>query len=148
MKNSIIRLRYEYGVMWLLSGGVSLLYELDVFPVGTYAGDGVKEYILNTLGVLLSLSSIFFALKMFAFKTIKARFEQFDEMASRRSFVRWSEIRLAILFASVLVNLSIYYVTQSNTGGLCALITLMAACFCWPVDVVTDEKNVKKEDEA
>ena len=47
---------------------------------------------------------------------------------------------MLMLEAAVIINILTYYLTLSNTGLLCALITLTASLFCIP-----GEKRLREE---
>jgi len=69
-----------------------------------------------------------------------------DDEARRRCYVKWSEVRLAMFVAVVLVNLSVYYMTVDNMCGYCALIGAIASLFCWPTkEGVATELTMKEE---
>jgi hypothetical protein len=47
-------------------------------------------------------------------------------------YKRWSEVRMAMLAVTGWTNIVFYYLTLDSTGSICALITALALCFCWP----------------
>lgn len=134
MKKIVLRLRIEFLFLWILPALLAVLYETGVFESGLYAGDTQKEYLINTLGVLLTFLSVFLALKMFSFRFVQARLTHTDDRLREKAFVRWSEVRLSLLLAATLVNLSSYYITMTNSGVLCTLVLLLASMFCWPME--------------
>lgn len=48
------------------------------------------------------------------------------------SYRRWCEIRLAMLLAPALFNLTVYYTTLDVTSLLCMGMLLVASLFCVP----------------
>ena len=130
-KKIIKRLRADFfGILMLalLLGG---LYETGFFIEGEYAGDGQMDFLLNLVGIVLALGMIPMALKLLSFKTVKQRFILVEDKALN-SYLFWSEIRLAMLAVSLLLNLSFYYQTLNTSCSGCALITAFAFFFCWP----------------
>ncbi|MEG2156537.1 MAG: hypothetical protein RRY07_01950 [Bacteroidaceae bacterium] len=136
MKKILLRLRIEYASIWLLPALLAALYETNLFASGVFAGDAQTEYMLNTMGVLLAFLVVFLSLKLFSFKTVAVRLTQKEERLGHNAFVHWSEVRMSLLLAATLINLSVYYLTLTNTGLLCALMLLLASLFCWPKEIV------------
>lgn len=137
--NLVKRLKREYCLFWVLSLVLVAAYELGWMEEGTLAHDGRMCYLLQTLGVLLALGLIPFSLKMFSLAILRRLPEQPTAYALK-VYGRWSEVRLGMLTVVTLVNLSVYYVTQSSIGGLCALLGGLASLFCWPAT-----KQIKNE---
>ncbi len=137
--NLVKRLKREYCLFWVLALVLLAAYELGWMEEGTLAHDGQMCYLLQTLGVLLALGLIPFSLKMFSLAILRRMPEQ-PTAHALKVYARWSEIRLGMLTVVTLVNLSVYYVTLSSIGGLCALLGGLAALFCWP-----EAKQVKNE---
>ena len=124
-------LQVEYAVLWILALGVVLCNELGLFVEGHFAGDGLMEYILQTVGILLVIGLIPFSLRLFSLSLVK-RIQQLPLEEAMKSYRRWSEIRLALLAVPVLINLSFYYLTLNTTGLFCAVMALLASLFCVP----------------
>lgn len=139
LKKVVRRLWLEYIVFWLLAAGLFLSYELGWMELGMYAGDPRMEYLLQTVGILLTLCLIPLSLKLFGLAVVK-RISALPLSDALHSYQRWSEIRLSLLTGVVLLNLSIYYWTLSSIGGLCAVLGLLASLFCLP-----NEKRVKED---
>lgn len=130
--NTLIRkLKIEYTIFWLLAILLLALYESGLFAEGVLLTEPLTCYIAQTVGILLTLCLIPFSLKMFSLALFK-RIIQLPQEEALVSYRRWCEIRLALLTIVVLVNLSIYYLTLSSIGGLCALLGLLASLFCIP----------------
>lgn len=139
LDKTLRRLRIAYFLVWILSALVALLYETGVLEEGTMAHDGRDIYILQSASVLLTLFLIPFSLKMFSV-VVSRRITQLADEQKVLSYIRWSEVRLALLAVVVFVGLSVYYSTLSNVGGFCALLGLLALFFCWP-----GKERVKEE---
>ena len=135
MKEKIQRmvrvLQMEYALLWILTLGVVLCYELGLFMEGAYAGDAMMEYVLQTAGILLVIGLIPFSLRLFSLSLVK-RIQTLPLAEAMKSYRRWSEIRLALLVVPVLINLSFYYLTLNTTGLFCAVMALLASLFCVP----------------
>ena len=129
-KQILLRLRIEYIVYILLALLLVALYELQVFTKGTMEGHTTAVYVLECIGVLLTVVLVPLALK--SFHVALERIAEKEEQEHRRSYVKWNEIRLAMFVVVVLVNISIYYVASSTTCGYCAVIGAIASLFCLP----------------
>lgn len=146
--NKIVRrLWAEYMLMWLLSLGIVLMYETGVIEEGAWAHDGRICYILQTASILLTLCLIPVSLKMFSVVLKKRILPLVNPEAMLVSYLRWSEVRLALLAIVALVGLSVYYTTLSSIGGLCALIGLIATLFCLPNEKRMEEELNQEETE-
>lgn len=131
IKRIVRRLWAEYVAVWLLATGLFLLYETGLLEEGSLAHDGRLCYVLQTAAVLLTLCLIPVALKMFSMALSK-RVRPLPRAEALRSYLLWSEVRLAMLAVVVFIGLAVYYSTLSSIGGLCALVGLLATLFCLP----------------
>ena len=112
-------LEAEFALFWILVVAGCVLYETDVLPQGSMVGDAQAEYILQTVGILLTVCLIPLSLRMFS-------------LSLTRYVRRWCEIRLAMLLAPALFNLTVYYTTLDVTSLLCMGMLLVASLFCVP----------------
>lgn len=124
-------LQMEYLLVWILPLLLVILYETGFMTEGVYAGDVRMDYILQTVGILLAVGLIPLSLRLFSLSLVK-NVKQLSLPEALKSYRRWSEIRIGMLLAPVLVNLSFYYLTMNNTGVLCAMMALIASLFCIP----------------
>lgn len=144
--NSVLyRLRIAYAMVWVLALGLIVLYEAGILEEGALAHDGRTCYLLQTASVLLTLFLIPASLKLFSLILPKLPSE---EVARKKAYLRWNEVRLAMLAVVIWVSLSVYYVTLTSLGGLCAFIGLLATLFCLPSEArVKNELFAEEEDE-
>lgn len=147
MEQTIRRLRVEIGFVFLWAAVLVGLFEWDVLDAGYYSGDGRAEYFMNLVGILMIFIFVPFSLKLMSFNRVKASFNVGDANKVCRAYCRWSEIRMALLAVTMWSNICFYYLTQDNTGFLCALIVLLGLCFCFPsADKLTYETGLKIQD--
>lgn len=141
-------LQVEYVLVWVLPLVLVVLYETGIMVEGAYAGDIRMDYILQTIGILLAVGLIPLSLRLFSLSLVK-NVKQLSLPEALKSYRRWSEVRIGMLLAPVLVNLSFYYLTMNNTGVLCAMMALIASLFCIPTRKrMLDELDlVKGEDD-
>lgn len=59
-------LEAEFALFWILVVAGCVLYETDVLPQGSMVGDAQAEYILQTVGILLTVCLIPLSLRMFS----------------------------------------------------------------------------------
>lgn len=130
-KQIIRRLNVEYAVFLILSIGLYVLGECGVLPEGGLVGRSAAVYALQCGTALLTIVLIPLALKSFHV-ALQRMGAQPDAAQRRRSYVRWSEIRLALFFVIIVVALTAYYATVSNLGFYCAVMALIASLFCIP----------------
>lgn len=146
--NKIMKcLQIEYIAIWVLPLLLVILYETGAMTEGGYAGDMRMDYILQSIGILLTVGLIPLALRLFSLSLVR-RVQHLSLPDAIGSYRRWSEIRLGLLLVPVLVNLSFYYLTLNNTGVLCAAMSLIASLFCIPTRKrVLSELDLLKEEE-
>lgn len=131
IKSIVRRLWAEYVAVWLLAAGLFLMNGTGIVEEGALAHDGRLCYVLQTATVLLTLCLIPVSLKMFGM-ALEKRVRPLPLPEALRSYLRWSEIRLAMLAVVVMIGLTVYHSTLSSIGGLCALVGLLATFFCLP----------------
>lgn len=124
-------LQIEYAGVWGLPLLLVTLYETGIMAEGVYAGDARMDYILQSVGILLTVGLIPLSLRLFSLSLAK-HVKQLSLPQALKSYRRWSEVRIGMLLVPVLVNLSFYYLTLNNTGILCAMMALIASLFCVP----------------
>lgn len=124
-------LEVEFALWWIFAVVWCVLYETDVFPQGSLVDDVRAEYILQTVGILLAVCLIPLSLRMFSL-SLTRYVRQLSLPEALVSYRRWCEIRLAMLGAPVLFNLTVYYTTLNLTSLLCVGMLLVASLFCVP----------------
>lgn len=140
-------LQTEYAMVWVLPLLLVLLYEAGVLCEGAFADDARMDYVLQTLGILLSVGLIPMSLRLFSL-SLARRVKALPLPEALGSYRRWSEVRLGLLLIPVLVNLSFYYLTLNTTGLLCAAMPLVALLFCVPTRRrVLDELDLQEEED-
>ncbi|MBR5802737.1 MAG: hypothetical protein IKY31_00105 [Bacteroidaceae bacterium] len=145
IKKIVRRLWVDYLVVWALALAIVVLYETGVMEEGLLAHNGSLCYVLQTATILLALLAIPASLKMFSM-VLNKRIVGRPLSEALASYLRWSEVRLALLAIVALVGLSVYYTTLSSIGGLCALIGLIASFFCLPNEKRMAEELNQEED--
>ena len=50
-------LKVEYFLLWILCAATVLLYEMDILPQGIFVDDPRADYILQVVGILLTVHS-------------------------------------------------------------------------------------------
>lgn len=133
------KLKIEYILFWGLPLIVIMIGEFYSEWVGLYADDIRTAYLMETTGILLAACCVPLSLKLFSWVLTKKIDLVYFPKALNLYFC-WSSVRILLLEVVALTNILIYYLTLSNTGLLCALISLTASLFCIP-----GEKRLRKE---
>lgn len=131
IKQLLKRLKIEFVVVWLLVLLLVVCYEVGILPEGLYVGNAKMDYILMTIGILLTIIMIPLSLRLFNFNLVK-RISNLSTPEALKSYRRWSEIRLSLLLVAALLNMSFYYMTLNTTALFCSLMALLATLFCIP----------------
>ena len=141
IKQLLKRLKIEFVAVWCLVLLLVVCYEVGLFTEGIFVGDVRMDYILTTIGILLTIVMIPLSLRLFNLNLVK-RISKLSTFEALISYRRWSEVRLALLLVAALLNMSIYYLTLNTTGLFCSLMALLATLFCIP----TKERLLKELD--
>jgi hypothetical protein len=145
IKGLVGRLKIGFSAVWGAALVVFVCGETDIIPNGVMADDVRATYIYETISILMTATMLPVSLKLFNFVLTKKVNEERLPQALRH-YRLWSDIRLLMLLSIVLVGLTCYYLTMSKTGGLCALIGLIATLFCIPGEErLRRELNIYKE---
>lgn len=120
---------------------LAALYEggAETFQKGIYQGNAQMEYILQSVSILLTIGLIPFALRMFNLNLVK-RIKELPLQQALKSYQKWSDVRLCLLFVPAILSLSFYYLTMNTTNLFCACMALIATLFCVP-----SESRIKNE---
>ena len=118
-------------LVWALPLVYALLHEAGVLSQGALAGDAQMEYIFQTIGILMTIVLIPFALRIFNLNLVK-RIQELPLQQALKSYRIWSDVRLGLLFVPAILGLSFYYVTMNTTHLFCACMALVATLFCVP----------------
>lgn len=105
-----------------------VLFETDVLPSGLMATEKQTEFLLTTLMELLTLSSVYMALRLFKFEKVH------QDLVTRKAdgLRRWGLIRLAILLLPMPLNTVLYYLFMNTTFGYMAIILAICLPFVYP----------------
>lgn len=124
-------LQVEFAMLWMLVVLLVVLYEYDVLPQGVFADDAQACYVMQATGILLTVGMIPLSLRMFSLSLTRyvRRLSLPDALVSYR---RWSEVRLGMLLAPALFDMTVYYTTLDTTGLLCAGMVLLVSLFYVP----------------
>lgn len=141
IKQLLKRLKIEFVAVWCLVLLLVVCYEVGLFTEGIFVGDVRMDYILTTIGILLTIVMIPLSLRLFNLNLVK-RISKLSTFEALKSYRRWSEVRLSLLLVAALLNMSIYYLTLNTTGLFCSLMALLATLFCIP----TKERLLKELD--
>ncbi|MBO5251712.1 MAG: hypothetical protein J6B31_06935 [Bacteroidaceae bacterium] len=125
--------------IWALPLFMAFLFEIGAFPEGLYAGNAQLDYILQSVGILLTIGMIPFALRIFNLNLVK-RIKELPLQQALKSYRIWADIRLCLLFVPAILNLQFYYLTLNTTGLFCSVMALIATLFCVP-----SESRIKNE---
>lgn len=136
-KKQVVRLRVCFFALYALAGAVALAFELTDGAGGWFLGADSRgamtagEYLARVLGIGGTLVLVPLALKLMSFRAVSLSVAS-GSGTSDRNYVRWSLLRLVLLFMSIFPNLLFYYIWWDSSFGCCALIGILASLFCWP----------------
>ena len=105
-----------------------VLFETDVLPSGLMATEKQTEFLLTTLMELLTLASVYMALRLFKFDKVHQELVTLKADGLRR----WGLIRLAILLLPMPLNTVFYYLFMNTTFGYMAISLAICLPFVYP----------------
>ena len=139
IKKLLLTLKCMYVVFWTIPVWFVALYETGVLTKGIHAGNAQMEYILQSVGILLTIGLIPFALRIFNLNLVK-RIKEYPLERALASYKLWSDVRLFLLAVPAILNFSFYYLTLNTTGLFCGAMAILASLFCVP-----SESRIKNE---
>ena len=116
-----------------------VLYETGLYQKGIQAGNAQMEYVFQSVSILLTIGLIPFALRMFNLNLV-TRIKELPLEQALKSYQKWSDVRLCLLFVPAILGVSFYYLTMNTTNLFCACMALIATLFCVP-----SENRIKNE---
>ena len=143
MKEQIKRIlniqKCAFLAVWAAPILLAVLYETGTFQKGAYEGNAQMEYIFQSVSIMLTIGLIPFALRMFNLNLVK-RIKELPLQQALKSYQKWSDVRLGLLFVPAILSVSFYYITMNTTNLFCACMALIATLFCIP-----SESRIKNE---
>ena len=134
----IIQKSFLIGI-WTAPILLAVLYETGIFQKGIHQGNAQMEYVFQSVSILLTIGLIPFALRMFNLNLVK-RIKELPLEQALKSYQKWSDVRLGLLFVPAILSVSFYYITMNTTNLFCACMALIATLFCIP-----SESRIKNE---
>ncbi len=128
MKKTQYTLLLIFSVFLLFSVLIVILYETDTLIPGALSADKQSEFLLVTLLELVTLGTIFMALRLFKFKRVH------DELTNDKepALLKWGSFRLLMLELPMLCNTLLYYLYMNTTFGYMAIILALCLPFVYP----------------
>jgi len=139
IKKLTLTLKGEYIIFWSIAVWFILFYESGICEKGIQTGNVQLEYILQSVGILLTIGLIPFALRIFNLNLVK-RIKEYPLERALASYKLWSEVRICLLAVPTILNFSFYYLTLNTTGLFCGAMAMLASLFCVP-----SENRIKNE---
>lgn len=132
MERLVRTLKMEFAAVLLWSTALVGLFETETWQTGGLADNAEAGYYMNTAGIIMMCVMVPTALKLFSFRFVRNVFSATEAGDLPRRYRRWAEVRLSMLAVAGWTNVASYYLTMNAGGAFCALVTLLAFCFCWP----------------
>lgn len=110
----------------------SALFEVEKVSMQTLqkAVTANTRYILELTYVFITILCVPFTTK--GFDHIMAKASKNDTNRILEKYYRYSVLRQLILFVSILLNISIYYILDSESALYCGLICAVTLIYCFP----------------
>lgn len=145
IKKTLNQHKLAFILTWTLPLLMVVIGECEIYPQGLYQGNAQMEYILQSVGILLTIGLIPFALRIFSLNLVK-RIQELPLAQALKSYQRWGEVRLFLIAVPALLNVQFYYLTLNTTGLFCASMALIASLFCVPSENrLKNELNLPEE---
>lgn len=145
IKKILLTLKCTFVVFWTIPVWFVALYETGVFAKGIHAGDAQMDYILQSIGILMTVSLLPFALRIFNLNLVK-RIKDYPLERALASYKLWNDVRLALIAVPAILNFSFYYLTLNTTGLFCGAMAMLVSLFCVPsVNRIKNELDLPDE---
>ncbi|KAA6333197.1 hypothetical protein EZS27_018371 [termite gut metagenome] len=131
IKHTLKILSVQFWLFPVIPVLLGIAYEFEFLPVGVYADDTYIRYVLETMGVLITIACIPLALKLLLI--IKKRKKEKTALpVALKQYTCLCMVRLLLLELVVVFNIIVSYITMNNFSGFCVLMALIALVFCIP----------------
>ena len=101
MKEQIKRIYHQqignFIALWAIPACMAFLFEADILPKGVYAANAQMDYILQSIGILLTIGLIPFSLRIFSLNLVK-RVKELPLQNALKSYRIWADVRICLLF--------------------------------------------------
>lgn len=128
MSRHIRLLRGLFCVIVITALALVVIFETSMAEGGQVAENDVAKYWMGIGGVAMVLAGVPLAMRMMRFEAVRRSIA-----ASPTGYLRWSILRLALLYVPLTFNVLAYYMTGCEaTYAYLALIVAVAMLFVWP----------------
>ena len=107
---------------------VAIVFETNIFESGLYADDKNVEFMMTAVMELVTLGTVFLALRLFKFNKVH------DDLVARKysALKKWGLLRLLMLGLPMMYNTYLYYMFMNTTFGYMAIIQMLCMPFVYP----------------
>ena len=107
---------------------VAIVFETNIFESGLYADDKNVEFMMTAVMELVTLGTVFLALRLFKFNKVH------DDLVTRKysALKKWGLLRLLMLGLPMMYNTYLYYMFMNTTFGYMAIIQMLCMPFVYP----------------
>ena len=107
---------------------VAIVFETNIFESGVYADDKNVEFMMTAVMELVTLGTVFLALRLFKFNKVH------DDLVARKyaALKKWGLLRLLMLGLPMMYNTYLYYMFMNTTFGYMAIIQMLCMPFVYP----------------
>ena len=107
---------------------VAIVFETNIFESGIYADDKNVEFMMTAVMELLTLGTVFLALRLFKFNKVH------DDLVARKyaALKKWGLLRLLMLGLPMMYNTYLYYMFMNTTFGYMTIIQMLCMPFMYP----------------
>lgn len=116
----------------LVAATTIILFETGILPKDVWATYSTNSYITEVTAILLAIALIPLANKRFSSKMKNAK--EADDETFLKTCRRELDIRLLLLFAVMLTNITLYYISGDDNMIYWALIGILAYIFGYPLN--------------
>ena len=132
MKNRLARQQTLFWTLLLVAATTIILFETGILPKDVWATYSTNSYITEVTAILLAIALIPLANKRFSSKMKNAK--EADDETFLKTCRRELDIRLLLLFAVMLTNITLYYISGDDNMIYWALIGILAYIFGYPLN--------------
>lgn len=125
------KLRLRLFAIYFVAIIIVLLFETGALPIGMVKSD-TTNYILQVIGVLLSLALIPISLKGFNIFSRRALNKNYEQRIGVYKLL--ANLRLLAFFIVIEYSILLYYLIDDTVGLYCALIGVVCSLFCFPTN--------------
>ena len=128
--NPFAKTRLLFWALLVIIAATVIVFQTGIITSGTVDVNDTTRYLLDVIGIVITITLIPIAIKKF--NSVTAAAKESDEATFEKVYCHACKIRLLLLFVVVMTNIGLYYGTANNGAMYCALAGAALFLYSFP----------------